>query len=568
MVIKEIKIRGFKSFGNNTQTIKFNTEKGELALFVGHNGAGKSSFFNSVDYALFGKSRGNRKKNLSQSSLVNRINGELLVEINFESNSTDLIVKRGISPNVLELYENGNILDRAGKVNVEDKIQKYIGMDLETFKSFISMSINDFKNFISLTTEEKKLLLDKLFNLEVINMMNDSLKLLNSENKKLLEISEREIQSYVHSIESIRRNLDKIKKQEIINTQSEIEAIKEKMVPKKEEFEKLREKQTKIKEKEKEIDDRLDNFKSDIINIMNDIRNNQKSIDLFNSGKCPTCQSDLTDSIHTEFLNSMVSKNETLGKSKLEIETSVKDWREKKVKITNIKDESDKLYQEVVFELRQYKAKLEELASKTESNVESESINKFLESISEIESKKDKVVVQSEDCKDKMIYHKELSKIFSDDGVKKIIIKNIISPINYFIEENLKKMNLPFMIRLDDTFDAKVYALGNEIDPETLSTGEQKKVNICILVAYLKLIRTKKSINILFLDEIFSSIDVESIDLILNLLRSFANDYNINIFMVHHSILSPEHFDRILRVQKDIFTTIEEVKHDDAGIFE
>jgi DNA repair exonuclease SbcCD ATPase subunit len=44
MLIKEIGIRGFRSFGNNEQIIKLNTEKGELVLLVGNNGNGKSSF--------------------------------------------------------------------------------------------------------------------------------------------------------------------------------------------------------------------------------------------------------------------------------------------------------------------------------------------------------------------------------------------------------------------------------------------------------------------------------------------------------------------------------------------
>ena len=41
MLISEIGIRGFKSFGNNEQVVKLNTEKGELILLVGNNGAGK-----------------------------------------------------------------------------------------------------------------------------------------------------------------------------------------------------------------------------------------------------------------------------------------------------------------------------------------------------------------------------------------------------------------------------------------------------------------------------------------------------------------------------------------------
>ena len=42
MVISEIGIRGFKSFGNNEQVLKLNTEVGELILLSGSNGNGKS----------------------------------------------------------------------------------------------------------------------------------------------------------------------------------------------------------------------------------------------------------------------------------------------------------------------------------------------------------------------------------------------------------------------------------------------------------------------------------------------------------------------------------------------
>ena len=60
------------------------------------------------------------------------------------------------------------------------------------------------------------------------------------------------------------------------------------------------------------------------------------------------------------------------------------------------------------------------------------------------------------------------------------------------------------------------------------------------------------------MDEIFSSIDIEGCEDILNLLKSFANDYNINIFVVHHAILNQEIFDRIISINKDVFTTINE----------
>jgi exonuclease SbcC len=167
MLISEISIRGFKSYGNNPQILKLSTEKGELILLVGANGSGKSSLLDSFDYVLYGKVRGKKKKWTTLSTLPNRINNELLNSIKFISNGTHVEVQRGINPSTLNLIENEMPNDRAGKSNLDEKIENYIGVDIETFKSFISMSINDFKNFISLSNEEKQLLLDKLFNLEV-----------------------------------------------------------------------------------------------------------------------------------------------------------------------------------------------------------------------------------------------------------------------------------------------------------------------------------------------------------------------------------------------------------------
>ena len=55
MIISEIGIKGFKSFGNNEQTLKLNNEKGELILLTGSNGNGKSSFIESFEYVLIEK---------------------------------------------------------------------------------------------------------------------------------------------------------------------------------------------------------------------------------------------------------------------------------------------------------------------------------------------------------------------------------------------------------------------------------------------------------------------------------------------------------------------------------
>ena len=162
-------------------------------------------------------------------------------------------------------------------------------MDVETFKSFISMSVDSFKNFISLTNEEKQLLLDKLFNLEVINILNSILKELVKNNKVRMASLDSEINTLNESIQSIQRSIDKAIEKEKENTQVEIDKIKSDMDSKKDEYVTLKEKVQKIKEKDKELSEELDTEKRQYIILQTDIKSVQRDIDLYDSGKCPTC---------------------------------------------------------------------------------------------------------------------------------------------------------------------------------------------------------------------------------------------------------------------------------------
>jgi DNA repair exonuclease SbcCD ATPase subunit len=576
MLISELGIRGFKSYGNNEQILKLNTEKGELILLVGNNGAGKSSLLDSFDYTLYGKVRGRKKRWATLSTLPNRINGELVNRIKFTSLGTEVEIKRGISPSVLELIENGVVNERAGKANVDEKIEKYIGMDIETFKSFISMSINDFKNFISLSNDEKQLLLDKLFNLEVINILNGILKDINKNNKIRMASFDSEIRTLDESINSIKKSIEKsierekeearlLLEREKEDIQSEIDRLVSEMNSKKDDYKSLREKIEKIKEKENELNDELDNEKKQYINVQNDIKNVQREVDLYDSGKCPTCRTDFNSDHFINLRTALVEKKKGFEDIKIEIEENIKKIKERQVKLKSISENTSNTFNDLNYLLKNYKSEIDKLTKKKESQssqpviTPSINIQEFQNTIEELEDKKNTSNDNALICKEKELYYKELNRIFGEDGVKKSIIAGIIKPINHFIAENIKKMMLPFEVRLDETFTAEIRQLGSVVDHDSLSTGETKKVNISILIAYLKLIRTKRHINILFLDEVFSSIDIEGIDSILALLKSFANDYNINIFVVHHAILNQEMFDRILKINKEIFSSIEEV---------
>ena len=100
--------------------------------------------------------------------------------------------------------------------------------------------------------------------------------------------------------------------------------------------------------------------------------------------------------------------------------------------------------------------------------------------------------------------------------------------------------------------------MGIEIPVQTLSTGEMKKVDFVVLVAIMKLMKLKfSSINLLFLDELFSSVDPDGIYSIVKILQKITRELGLNIFVINHAPMPHEIFDWKLEVKKlNNFSTI------------
>jgi len=163
--------------------------------------------------------------------------------------------------------------------------------------------------------------------------------------------------------------------------------------------------------------------------------------------------------------------------------------------------------------------------------------------------------------------YEELREIFSHKGIRKSIIKNIVKPINVYLKDILDELNSPYNIKIDEEFNVNIFErLTNEIHPESLSMGESKKINIAIALSYLKLILKFRKLNILFLDEVFSSMEPENVEYALKVLKNFTKEFNLNIivldpkvYFTDNSTFGYNYFDRILKIYKKMsFSIIEE----------
>lgn len=254
--IDEIRFRNFLSFGAKWQEIKF---LHGLNLILGldlakdrSNASGKSSFLETVPYALFGKVN----RNINKDQIVNwRNRKNCEVTITFHKNNDEYIIHRGIKPDILEVTKNGTEVP----IDADKRIfQKYleddiIGIDFNTFMSLIYTNINYTVPVLTMKTVEKRKFLERIFNLQLFNKVNDKINdKLKSVDKKIYEtklqreFNEKTIKESHNNISDIQGRI-----QNLTSSKSELEDATER-------YEKLLEGHDEDKKEFKKLQDEID----------------------------------------------------------------------------------------------------------------------------------------------------------------------------------------------------------------------------------------------------------------------------------------------------------------------
>jgi DNA repair exonuclease SbcCD ATPase subunit len=579
MIIKSITLRNFKSFGNNKQTISFNTTNGDLILISGKNGHGKSSFQQSLDFCSFGIVRGKNGKRVPQSILPNRINKNLETEIEFINNLSDTIkIQRNLEPTNAKIFINDLDETKKFKNLKKEERDKIIGFDYETYKSFISLSVSDFANFIDLSPEEKRNIINKLFNLQdldnYLSLSNGLIKQKNDEKLKYETI----IETNKKTIEALNQNIINIKRSGVIDKQKEIQNLENLKNSKREPYIKLKkdlaEIDIKIKELELErqdYDNQRHNIYNDILEIKVEIKNIEEKIGIYSSGFCPLCNTNLIDDTHLHDLSDLNSKQSDLNSKGNKLEEKKNSILLKLTQISNQKDSLLKRKSSINTEFNNLTYELKSITSKIAILKEEKneiSVDEIIKNINELKTKNIENTNKINEINNKIKIYEELKDVFSNKGVRKSIIKNIVKPINVYIKDILDELKSPYDIKIDEEFNVNIFErLTIDVHPESLSMGESKKINIAIALSYLKLILKFRKLNILFLDEVFSSMEPENVEFTLKVLKNFTREFKLNIIILDPKVYFTDtsnfgfnYFDRIIKINKKMsFSTIEEV---------
>ncbi len=152
-----------------------------------------------------------------------------------------------------------------------------------------------------------------------------------------------------------------------------------------------------------------------------------------------------------------------------------------------------------------------------------------------------------------------LCKAFGSKGLISYKIESSVKVFEELINKYLSKFTsgqFALGFELDSTkLKVVIYDDGIEVGMESLSSGEQSKVNVSTLLAIRNLMSaiSDVNINLLFLDEVISVLDDDSRDLLVELL---LDETHLNTFLVSHGYNHPLTKDIRLEKRNKVSTVI------------
>ena len=168
-----IKWKNFLSTGNNYTSVQL--DRTSTTLILGSNGAGKSTILDALCFGLFGKAF----RKINKPQLVNSINEkDCSIEINFTIGRKKYLVRRGIKPNVFEVWIDGKMLDQDSKIKdsqtyLEDNILK---LNYKSFTQTVILGSATFVPFMQLSASDRRDIIEDLLDIKIFTSMNEILK--------------------------------------------------------------------------------------------------------------------------------------------------------------------------------------------------------------------------------------------------------------------------------------------------------------------------------------------------------------------------------------------------------
>lgn len=181
----KLTMQAFGSYGRKTPPIDFTKPNQNLFLITGDTGAGKTTIFDAIVFAIYGEasSGSNRKDGTELQSQYVDYDTEPFVELTFsekDGEETRVYTVRRIPRHVRPLRRGSGVKEESGSVcltmpdgrvypqkETDKKLEEIVGLTKEQFMQVAMIAQGEFMELLRARSDEKKVIFRKLFHTEL-----------------------------------------------------------------------------------------------------------------------------------------------------------------------------------------------------------------------------------------------------------------------------------------------------------------------------------------------------------------------------------------------------------------